>query len=54
VNVGGVCRDLPDVAGLDADEHVLRLDVSVNDFALCVKVVQALQNLEVNTNKFPC
>ena len=46
VDVGRVCCNLPDVAGLDADEHVLRFDVRVDDLALRVQVVQSFQNLK--------
>ena len=42
----GVCGDLPDVSALDTDQHVLRLDVRVDDLALRVQVVQALKYLK--------
>ena len=45
LTVFGVGRDLADVAALDADEDVLRLDVGVDDLALGVQVVEALENL---------
>ena len=51
MEVGGVRRDLPDVCLVDADEDVLRLDVSVNDLTLGVQVVQALEDL--NKQKLP-
>ena len=46
LTVRRVRRDLPDVAALNADEHVLGLDVGVDDLALGVQVVQALKNLK--------
>ena len=46
MDVGRVCCNLPDVAGLDADEHVLRLDIRVDDLALRMQVVQSFQNLQ--------
>jgi hypothetical protein len=45
LTVCGVGRNFPDVSALDADQDVLRLDVGVDDLALRVQVVQALQNL---------
>ena len=43
--VCGLCGYPPYVRLIHADEDVLRLDVSVDDLALAVHVVQALQHL---------
>ena len=45
VKVCRVCSNLPDVSLADADEDVFRFDVSVDDLALGVEVVQTLENL---------
>ena len=42
----GISGKLSDVILVDADEHVLRLDVRVYNLALGVQVVKALQNLQ--------
>ena len=52
MNVSRVCRDLPDVPGLDADQDVFGFDVGVDDFALRVKVVEALENLKFDKRWF--
>jgi hypothetical protein len=51
VKVGGVGRNLPDVRLAHADQNVLGLDVRVDDLALGVQVVKALQDLGVNFMK---
>ena len=45
VEVGRLGGDLPDVGLVDADEDVLWLDVGVDDLALGVQVVEALEHL---------
>lgn len=50
---GGAAAPCWFFVGLQTQKDVLRLDVSVDDFALSVKVVQALQDLERTQNSYP-
>ena len=53
MEIGRLCGHLPNVRLVHADEHVLRLDVSVNDLTLGVQVVEALENLIKTNNTAP-